>query len=303
MEKPKPLRLGVSGSSFIYAMPEELLNAAYFTPVREGFTKFDGHLNSMMVSFMRDMMRTINSIDISAFECYHSMAWNRDKILDVVMENPNVEFWSVHAPYGRFSDPSSPVDQIRKDAVEAYSDAVKVAARLGAKVVVAHPGANVDYGLSEAEQTKYAANTLAKIADFAGENSIKIAIEPLPKEEIGNTLGEVLEIIEQINLPNVGVNFDVNHLFPPELIPSMIRQAGSRILSVHISDQDGIERHWLPFEGTMDWREVLRALVEVGYTGPLIYETHIRNVQSCEEVGQAIVQNYPKLISVLNESP
>lgn len=279
-------------------MPQELLDAAYFTPVREGFTKFDDHLNSLMVEFMRDMMHTINAMDISAFECYHSMTWDRDRILDVVLEEPNVEFWSVHAPYGRHTDPSSAVREIREQAVAAYCDAVTVAARLGAKVVVAHPGANVDYGLSKAEQIEFSASSLMQIADIAGKHGISIAVEPLPKQEIGSKLDEVLEIVERINRSNVGVNFDVNHLYPPEEIPSMIRQAGSPILSVHISDQDGIERHWLPFEGTMDWREVLRALVDVGYTGPLIYETHIRDVKNCDEVGRAIVENYPRLVAL-----
>ncbi len=96
----------------------------------------------------------------------------------------------------------------------------------------------------------------------------------------------------------MGVNFDVNHLFPPEAIPGMIRKAGSRILNVHVSDQDGIERHWLPFAGTMDWAEVLKALTDAGYTGPLIYETHIRDASNCMEAGRIIVDNYHRLIEL-----
>ena len=291
---PKPLRLGVSGSSFIFVMPEELLQAAYWPPIK----RFDDRLNAMMVEFMRDMMRTVNTMDIDALECYHSTAWDRDLILDVVMDNPNVEFWSVHAPYGRYVDISSPDVDDRERAVQACSDTVETAARLGAKLVVTHPGADIDYGASKKSQVPLTIDPFRKIADFAGERGISIAIEPLPKGEVGNTLGGVLDIIEMIDRPNVGVNFDVNHLFPPEQIPSMIRQAGSLIGSVHISDQDGIERHWMPFLGTMDWREVLRALVEIGYTGPLIYETHIHDVGGCEEVGRPIVENYRRLIQL-----
>lgn len=295
---PSPLRLGVSGSCFIFTMPEDILRGAYWEPANGKRAKFDDRLNAMMVEFMRDMMHTVNTMDIDAIECYHSMAWDRDLIVEVAMENPNVEFWSVHAPYGRYANPSSPDQSSREGAVEAMSDAVQAAASLGAKVVVTHPGANVEYDASRQSQIELCIDPFRKVADLAGEHGINLAIEPLPKKEIGCRLEEVLEIIERIDRPNVGVNFDVNHLFPPEAIPGMIRQAGSLIRSVHISDQDGVERHWLPFQGTMDWGKVLQALVDVGYAGPLMYETHIHDVSTCDEVGRPIVENYRKLIQL-----
>ena len=289
-------------------MPQELLIAAYVTPVKEVLTKFDDRLSSMMVEFTREMMRTVNAIadgtgastnpDGCALECYYTTAWNSDAVLEVVLDDPKVEFWSVHAPYGRHFDPSALDVTAREGGVSAYCDAVRFAARLGAKVVVAHPGANVPYGISKTDAIGLAIDPFRRIADLAGEQGIRVAIEPLPKSEVGNSIGEVLEIIERVDRPNVGVNFDVNHLFPPEAIPGMIRQAGSRIVSVHVSDQDGTERHWLPFKGTLDWRDILKALAEIGYAGPLIYETHIHDVERCDQVGAAIVENYEQLIQL-----
>jgi len=280
-------------------MPDEVRLAAYSAAVKGTLAKFDDRLNGLMADFVREMMHTVNSMqEIKAMECYHSMAWDRDRITEIVLDQPNVEFWSVHAPYGKYCDPSSPLDRAREGAVEAYCDTIEVADQLGAGIVVAHPGVKIGPEGPRESLVKLSTDPFRRVADFAGERGISLAIEPLPKDEIGSTLEELMDIIERIDRPNVGVNFDVNHLFPPEQIPSMIRQAGSRILSVHISDQDGIERHWLPFMGTMDWREVLRALVEIGYTGPLIYETHIHDVLSCEEVGRPIVENYRRLIQL-----
>ena len=281
----RPLRLAISGSCFIFAMPDELRKAAYVLPVGDRPAKFDDRLNNMMAEFTREMMQAVDSIEDAAMECYHSTVWDRDRMVGIVLEHPGIEYWSVHSPYGRYIDPSSPLEIAREGAVEAYCDTISVAERLGSKVIVAHPGANVKYDVDKREQIELAVEPFRRIADFAGERGIEVAIEPLPKEEVGCRLEEVLEIVEKIDRPNVGVNFNVNHLFPPEKIPAMIRQAGSCIRSVHISDQDGIERHWLPFEGTMDWAEVLRALVEVDYTGPLVYEAHIHDVETCEEVG------------------
>lgn len=280
-------------------MPDEVRLAAYTAGVKGTLVKFDDRLNDIMADFVREMMRTVNSMqEIEAMECYHSMAWDRDRITEIVLDQPNVEFWSVHAPYGKYCDPSSPLDRARECAVEAYCDTIHVADQLGAKIVVTHPGVRIGPEGPRESLVKLTTDPFRRVADFAGERGISVAIEPLPKDEIGCTLEELMDIVDRIDRPNVGVNFDVNHLFPPEDIPGMIRQAGSLIMSVHISDQDGIERHWLPFMGTMDWSEVLRALVEIGYTGPLIYETHIHDVAGCEEVGRPIVENYRRLIQL-----
>ena len=294
-----PLRLGVSGSCFIYVMPEDVRLAAYTASVQGVMTKFDDRLNKLMADFTREMMGAINSTDeIKAMECYHSMAWDRDAITEIVLDLANVEFWSVHAPYGMYCNPTSPLEKAREGAVEGYCDAVQVSHQIGAKVVVSHPGVNAGPKGPRKEMIQAAVDPLRRVADFAGERGVSLALEPLPKEEIGNCVVELFEIIDRVDRPNVGINFDVNHQFPPEAIPDMIRQVGSRLLSIHISDQDGQERHWLPFEGTLDWAQVLRALTDIGYKGPLMYETHIREAKNCEEVVRPIVENYGKLIQL-----
>jgi sugar phosphate isomerase/epimerase len=277
-------------------MPREVVHAMSSFVKTGSPGKLDDRLNRMMADFTRDMMSAINPSEISALECYHSTIWDANQVLEPILDHPNVEFWSVHAPYGRQFDPSSPNPDIRGDAVEAYCGAVDVARRLGAKVVVAHPGSQAEYDMPRRERLTLIPDVIGKVADYAAEYGIKIAVEPLPKHEPGSSLEEVLWVLDQINRPNVGVNFDVNHLFPADAIPDLIRKAGNRILSVHISDQDDTERHWMPFEGKLDWNAVLDALGEVGYDGPLIYETHVKNADSCADIARMVVDNYHRLM-------
>lgn len=291
-------RLGLSGSSFAYVMHRELVVTAYMSARADKPASFDTRQNLMMQDFMRDMMRVMNSDGIAAMECYHSTAWDNEPIMEIILDNPNVEFWSLHAPYGSFYDPSSPDDEIRKNAIAAYSDAIEAAHNLGAGIVVAHPGANTEYDVYRDSRLGFCVDTYKHIADFAGERGIKLALEPLPKNEVGNTLDELLWIVENIGRQNVGINFDVNHLFPADAIPGLIRKAGEMILSVHISDQDDQERHWLPFTGKLNWKEVLKALADSGYKGPLVYETHIKEAQTCEDVGRVVMENYQELIKL-----
>lgn len=300
---PRPLRLGISGSSFIFVMPDELRVAAYVTPVKGVPAKLDERLNTMMLDFTREMMLAVNEVASGgtgcALECYYSSSWDTDAVVRTVLDNPGVELWSVHGPYGRHFDLSSDAESVRENGVAAYFETIEIAAEIGARLVVAHSGANENYGLPKSERLNLSIDPFRRIADYAGERGVVVALEPLPKSEVGSRLEDVIEIIEKVNRPNIGINFDVNHQFPPEAIPAMIRQAGARILSMHISDQDGIERHWLPFRGTLDWPEILKALVEIGYTGPLIYETHIHDVPTCDQVCEIIVENYNRLIQMV----
>ena len=293
-----PLRLAVSGSCFLNAMQPELLKSCYKNMIDGRLSPLTPRQNLQMSGFLREIVDVCNRLRIPAFECYHSPAYDLDMMADTLLEARQTEFWSVHGPFGAQFDASSPDESIIENTITGYAGAITLAVKLGAKIVVTHPGANVQYDVTKQTRLARAAETIARLAPIAAEYGVKLAVEPLPKHEAGNSLEEVLWIVEQVNQPNVGINFDVNHLYPAEIVPGKIREAGGKILSVHISDQDGQERHWLPFEGILDWQAVLAALQDAGYRGPLVYETHIRDIQTCDEVGRIIVENYKKLIKL-----
>ena len=47
-----------------------------------------------------------------------------------------------------------------------------------------------------------------------------------------------------------------------------IRDAGDLLIATHITDNDGSgAQHRTPFYGTIDWREGMAALGEIGYDG------------------------------------
>lgn len=295
----KPLRLGVSTSSFLHMMPREVVQVLIVTS-QTGIPHYlNDEQNASMAEYTSDIMQAINSSGIESVECYHSTVWDGNALMEIMSEYSGIEFWSAHASYGSWVDPSSPNENIRLAAIQAYKESIDMAAKLGAGLIVAHPGAQVDYDVPRQDRIELSALSLTEVADYAAERRIQVAVEPLPKQEPGNSLDEVLEILEKIDRPNTGINFDVNHLFPASAVPGLIKRAGERIKSVHISDQDDSERHWLPFKGKLDWKEVLGALANAGYSGPLIYETHIKEASSCAEIADMVVENYSRLISLL----
>ena len=297
----KALRHALSTSAFIYAMDPDLVQNSFSAQRDEKHIEVDHETSILMAEFLKDASRMINEKPIDAIECYFSLMLDRHLLADTFMKYMKKEFWSVHGPYGRYVDPSSPEEIGRKNSVNGCREAVLFAKTVGAKVVVVHPGFSTQYDVPRELRINHSIESIKKMADFAGEHGIKLAVEPMPKLEIGNTLEETIHIILSVNHPNVGMNFDTNHLYPAADIPNLIKQAGSLLTSIHISDQDDIERHWLPFAGKVNWEDVLKALIDVEYQGPLVYETHVRDASSVDEVGEIVTDNYAKLMSLMPE--
>jgi sugar phosphate isomerase/epimerase len=99
------------------------------------------------------------------------------------------------------------------------------------------------------------------------------ALEPHPYRWMRNA-ASMLRLIDHVDSPALGMNFDPSHLFPMgEISEMVVYEVGDRIFHTHLSDNDGTSNaHWRPGKGKIDWREVLRALRDVGYTGVLSIE-------------------------------
>ena len=69
--------------------------------------------------------------------------------------------------------------------------------------------------------------------------------------------------------------------------PEMIRALGSRLQALHIHDNDRWkDLHRIPFAGSIDWAEVIKALKEVDYKGEFTLEAdtylHAFNAENIE---------------------
>jgi len=264
--------------------------------------------NRRMVDYTREMMAALRGSKVQSLECYQFTAWEPEPVIEAMLEavegSAGIEFWSVHAPYGPHVDPSYPDQEIRRAAVRACVSAIDAAKKLGARLIVVHPGAETGASISRCERLKLSAQTLAEIADLAGEQGISMAIETLPKHEIGNTVEELSWLIETIDRANVGTCLDTNHLFPASSLPAAIRSLGPQLWNVHVSDHDGTgERHWLPFEGVVNWKATIKALWEAGYRGPLVYEAWGSCNGTCRDTVEKIEKSYGRMRQVIAECP
>ena len=105
-----------------------------------------------------------------------------------------------------------------------------------------------------------------RFCDLCEDAGVRYALEPHPDCWVHNAAG-MMRLLDHVDSPALGLNFDPSHLFPMGEIPQMvIYEVGERVFHTHFSDNDGMSNaHWRPGKGKIDWRGVLQALQAVGY--------------------------------------
>jgi D-psicose/D-tagatose/L-ribulose 3-epimerase len=111
----------------------------------------------------------------------------------------------------------------------------------------------------------------SEIADYAQKHNITIAPEPINRYEsyVFTAADEVLDMIESIGKPNIGLHLDTFHMNIEERnFYDPIIRAGNRLKHVHITESD----RGMTGEGSVHWDDFFKALAEINYQGPLVLE-------------------------------
>lgn len=184
---------------------------------------------------------------------------------------------SIHSRFGGDCDYSSLYPDIWQQAVNFGIEAVNVAAELDIPLIVAHASIEPISPEERSRRFARAVEGLAIVGKQAKASGRRIAIEYLPRTCLGNSLPELLELLEQLDDDTFGVCLDVNHLMDRyRELPDVVRGLESHLITTHISDCDAQdEKHWLPGEGVLDWRGFVQTLGEIGYRGPFTYECNM----------------------------
>jgi len=182
-----------------------------------------------------------------------------------------LKLWSVHLPFGVKWDVSISDDEKRENTVKKMCMLVEQASQWGAQIAVIHASWEPVKEPQRAERMLSAIKSLESISKKSKECNVRLAVECLPRTCLGNCSDELLKLTKH---ENTYVCMDTNHLIG-EGIGDFINKLGERIITLHVSDYDGVnEKHWLPGKGTINWRKVVDELNNVGYKGPFMFEVN-----------------------------
>ena len=150
-------------------------------------------------------------------------------------------------------------NEIGNSLVERYKNDIRICKENNIPMIVMHLTSK-----SEAPQyNEVGLNRLKEIVDYAKELDIKVAFENTKIK------GYLDYVIDNIDNENVGICFDSGH-FHDDLDFDKFK---NRIFAVHLHDNDkSDDLHLMPFDGTLNWKEVINNLKKSNYNGPITME-------------------------------
>ena len=227
------------------------------------------------------------------------------EFLQKALDDCGLEVMSVHSPHGnvpRQGDLGGLAEVTRHKGVRMIELAAKTLSALKGKILTLHPGEWFFCWDEKPDHILAVAKSIKQGAEICGRYGVKLAIETMRPDEprIGDDYHDLLDIASDFDSENVGLCLDTNHSNLNWDLSQLIRDTGNKLMSIHVSDNDGQEeRHWLPFSGVIDWEGVAEALNGVAYNGPLVYEVKNLEKKPLREFVQNVVRNYNDLITMI----
>ncbi len=232
------------------------------------------------------------------YEKYDVLEWKKIEQLAKVY---GVELWSFHLPFFPFTtlNINTADKEIRSNTIRYFTELMKKACDIGIGVIVIHPSKEPNEEEERKECMLYAKESLAKLAEIAAQAGAVIAVENLPRTCIGRDSAEMLELLSADS--RLRSCFDTNHLLSQNAT-EYLEAVGDKIITLHVSDYDfKNERHWLPGEGCINWKELIQTLKKIGYQGPWMYEISLDAPVSITRPNRLTYtdfrENYESLIS------
>jgi sugar phosphate isomerase/epimerase len=196
---------------------------------------------------------------------YHSAEVIRD--FTVWFAAHDLKLHSLHAPTSRDFSPGreggSPVsisdpERVRRtDAVDEIKRALEFAERTPFQFMVLHAGTSRDE--SDPRRWDAAFSSLEHLSLFARHRGVTLALENTPGELA--TPGNLRKFLEDTRLPGLQLCFDSGHAHLEGGAPQAMETMRGLAVTAHLHDNHGEkDEHLLPFQGGIDWKELLRAM-------------------------------------------
>ncbi|MCI8601130.1 MAG: sugar phosphate isomerase/epimerase [Oscillospiraceae bacterium] len=177
---------------------------------------------------------------------------------------------SFHLPFNNSWDISAEDDAVREKALTGLCALLQWMGSHNIPIAVLHPSYEPISDESRPARLRHAAASIKMLGEEGKKLGIRIAVEDLPRSCLGNCADELLFLTDYGR--HAGICFDVNHLLK-ESHKEFVEKVGPYIITTHLSDYDRLdEKHWLPGDGCIDWKQLKALLDAAGYQGRYLFE-------------------------------
>jgi sugar phosphate isomerase/epimerase len=154
-------------------------------------------------------------------------------------------------------------------------ESLAVADYLGCKSISIPPGGPLN-GMGRGEAMSLFREGLERVIPLAEELNVKVLVEPEPHLLIERTQ-EFKDLMKDVKSGIVGINFDIGHFFCVGEDPTVaFEELFSWVGHVHIEDiaPDRSHNHLIAGKGAIQFPEIFRTMVRLGYTGDISLELY-----------------------------
>lgn len=194
-------------------------------------------------------------------------------------------------------------------ARQSFEEAVQIAPQIGCDTLIICPDFQ-PARMTREEALSAHAEELARLARFASERGLRLAIEPIGGHTLVPGPNEALELAKLAGAPsNVGLVMDTFHYFRSGVSLEAVRAIPlEKLYIVHVNDCEDIplneleDRHRLyPTLGVMPLKQMLSVVKEKGYQGYLSVEVFRPSYweQPIQEIATAAHLYLSRLLSTL----
>lgn len=205
--------------------------------------------------------------------------WNSDRIytdqeilyIKRLFTEYGLRLLNLHGSHGQDRFWVSADENQRQGGIELAKNRIKMTAVLGGDVIIMHiptvaPPETRPAWLTQIRQS------LDDIELFARSHRVRVALE--------NMIGDDFEMLETLLLEHdpdfLGLCFDSGHANMGGLGLAGLVQLKDRLIAIHLHDNDGMsDQHKLPYTGSIEWSNVIRAIASSSYQQCVNLEVHI----------------------------
>ena len=239
---------------------------------------------SSFAADLHDLDRHVRSVEIymPKLGVYEGHALQKDRLQIFLDELSTCDLQtSMHAHY--FADvPTYPKDLVVDTAsmdklhFRLIEECIDLAGDLGTKAVVLHPGR---VGNDRAGSLDKMVGNLKRLAGYASERNVILGLENKEATDPGNLCceaKELVEVVERVDSPNLGITFDIGHANltcggDSSKMSEFIDTISGYLVHMHLHDNYGFwtsnydgDEHMGPGKGSIDY-SVLKNIN--GYSG------------------------------------
>ena len=193
-----------------------------------------------------------------------------DKMLNTIAEC-GISISQCHLYFGK-----PDLDSLERHE-ECVAKSIRIADRMGIEWGVIH---GIDYGtlcgVPAEENIRLNVESFKRLQKAAAPKTVGLAFENIMRTDFADPDVLIALCGEAGKYGKAGVCWDTGHanLSAGIVQGDAIRKLAGSLQCLHIHDNHGkFDEHVLPMMGTIDWKEIMHALREIGYERDFVYES------------------------------